>query len=123
MIKINNLYRRVIEDKLARQARYIDIDLRFAGHWFCEPGAAHNQQFVRDTKFNGVWLWNLNYFGAFLSDGHVDGGTDGNVTEQRGQYILEHIWFIQRVLQNDGSLHFLSEAMLWNPPCGTFKVR
>ncbi|KAL8967292.1 MAG: hypothetical protein Q9183_002990, partial [Haloplaca sp. 2 TL-2023] len=86
--KINNLYRRVIEDNFAEKARYIDIDSRFAGHRFCEPGATHAQQFVRDTKFDGLWLWNLNYFGAFLADGDVDPGTDDNVTERQAEELF-----------------------------------
>ncbi|KAL8866684.1 MAG: hypothetical protein Q9174_006152, partial [Haloplaca sp. 1 TL-2023] len=86
--KINDLYRRVIEDNFAQKARYIDIDSRFAGHRFCEPGASHLQQFVRDTRADSVWLWNLNYFGSFLSDDDVDPGTDGNVTEQQADELF-----------------------------------
>ena len=58
---VNNLYITTIQTQFADKVRFIDLDVGFQGHRFCEVGATHNDQFNTDTNFNGVWLWNLNW--------------------------------------------------------------
>lgn len=58
---VNNLYRNEIKAYFSKQARYIDLDTRFSGHRFCEPGSNHGTQFNTDTHFEDIYLWNLNW--------------------------------------------------------------
>ena len=59
--KVNSLYKKTIEQKFSKQVRYIDLDSRFQGHRFCEPGMTHDDQFNKDAHFDKVHLWNLNW--------------------------------------------------------------
>lgn len=59
--KVNELYKEIIQENYSSQARFIDLDSGFQGHRFCEPGASHNDQLNTDTKFENVYLWNLNW--------------------------------------------------------------
>ena len=58
---VNNLYKDVISTNFTDKARYIDLDSGFSGHRFCEHGANHDDQLNKDTDFNGVYFWNLNW--------------------------------------------------------------
>ncbi|KAL8676221.1 MAG: hypothetical protein Q9186_007243 [Xanthomendoza sp. 1 TL-2023] len=59
---VNSLYKNTVASNFADKVRYIDIDAGFSGHRFCEPGATRDMQFNTDTNFDGVYLWNLNWF-------------------------------------------------------------
>ena len=85
--KVNNLYKSVIQDNFPNQARFVDLDPGFEGHRFCEPGASHSDQFNRDTHFENVYLWNLNYppLGAI----QVTNTTAPNPDEQNGTLTSE----------------------------------
>lgn len=59
---INDLYKKLAEsDKYKSKVRFIDIDSHFSGHRFCEPGSNYQEQINKDTHFDKVYLWNLNY--------------------------------------------------------------
>lgn len=59
--KVNELYKKTIEENYSKQVRYIDVDAGFQGHRFCEPGMNHGDQLNTDTNFDKVYLWNLNW--------------------------------------------------------------
>lgn len=73
---VNTLYRDTIASKFADKVRYIDLDAGFSGHRFCEPGANHNDQRNKDTNFNSVYFWNLNYPLWLISTAHPFGSGD-----------------------------------------------
>ena len=61
LVKVNDLYKKTVEEKYSKQVRYVNIDLYFDGHRFCESGHNHGDQLNTDTKFDKVYLWNLNW--------------------------------------------------------------
>ena len=80
IVKVNDLYKDTIEKKFSSGARYIDVDSGFKGHRFCEPGATHSDQFNKDTNFDGVYLWNLNW--PFLLTEEAGSETDRKISAE-----------------------------------------
>ena len=85
--KVNDLYRTTAEsDAFKAKVRYIDVDSRFSGHRFCEPGSNYNEQINTDTHFDKVYLWNLNYPWQVSGQGAPSAAAaGGNVTAQEAQ--------------------------------------
>ena len=87
--KVNDLYKKTIQENFAKQARYIDLDPGFQGHRFCEPGASHNDQLNTDTHFEGVYLWNLNWFWRVANDPAPNPDEqNGTVSSEEAQQLL-----------------------------------
>ena len=57
--KVNEIYTSTLEQKFAKQARFVDLDPGFLGHWICEPGASSRDQLNQQINFEKVYLWNL----------------------------------------------------------------
>ncbi|KAL8711275.1 MAG: hypothetical protein Q9225_007137 [Loekoesia sp. 1 TL-2023] len=85
--KVNDLYKATAEsDEYKAKVRYIDVDSRFAGHRFCEPGSNYQEQINKDTHFDKVYLWNLNYPWQITGQGAPSpAAAEGNVTAQEAQ--------------------------------------
>lgn len=75
--RVNKLYQNVTGSaQYLKQVRYIDLDSKFSGHRFCEPGQTSYDQRNTDTQFESVYFWNLNYFtGQGVSDAAVQYGS------------------------------------------------
>jgi hypothetical protein len=85
---INTLYKNTIASNYADKARYIDLDAGFSGHGFCEPGANHGDQLNKNTNFNGVYLWNLNYPINIDNAPPQDGVFSDSVTAQQAEQLF-----------------------------------
>ena len=59
--KVNQIFQDTIQQNYSEQARFTDLDAGFNGHRFCEPGADHGDQINKNTNFDNVYLWNLNW--------------------------------------------------------------
>lgn len=87
--KVNELYRKTIQETFPHQARYIDLDPGFQGHRFCEPGMNHGDQLNTDTNFEKVYLWNLNWpFQVANQPAPNPDEKDGNITSDEAQQLF-----------------------------------
>lgn len=87
--KVNSLYQKVASS-YSKQTRYVDLDKRFAGHRFCEPGATYQDQINTDTHFDKVWLWNLNWPWQVNGQGAPSAqAAEGKVSAQEAQNVFQ----------------------------------
>ncbi|KAL9123954.1 MAG: hypothetical protein Q9217_006670 [Psora testacea] len=85
--QVNDLYKKTIEGKFSKHARYVDLDSRFQGHRFCEPGMNHGDQFNKETHFDKVHFWNLNW-PIRLADKPDIGSPGGNLNAEEAQSLF-----------------------------------
>ncbi|KAL8747806.1 MAG: hypothetical protein Q9190_000350 [Brigantiaea leucoxantha] len=85
---VNKLYQDVISTQYADKARYIDLDSGFSGHRFCESGASHSDQLNKDTNFNGVYLWNLNWRWQVVNQPAPQGVDPDNISPEEAAQLF-----------------------------------
>lgn len=87
--KVNDLYKKIIQENYSTQARFIDLDPGFGGHRFCEPGMTHSDQLNTDTNFDKVYLWNLNWPWQVANEPAPNPDEqNGNITSEEAQQLF-----------------------------------